>query len=107
MYDSGASLEESFSATRIERDGRSDGLGRSSTDGSAAGKEKKAGLDKERKRFPEEEDEAILIETTERFVLFPIKYREVSEAHVTGKDRAQSCSDMASVQSVPSVVLDS
>lgn len=30
------------------------------------------------RRFPEEEDEDILRETEERFVLFPIKYREVS-----------------------------
>lgn len=30
------------------------------------------------RRFPEEEDEDILRETEDRFVLFPIKYREVS-----------------------------
>ena len=29
------------------------------------------------RRFPEEEDEAILKETNDRFVLFPIKYNEV------------------------------
>lgn len=33
---------------------------------------------KPRRRFPEEEDEDILRETDDRFVLFPIKYREVS-----------------------------
>lgn len=30
------------------------------------------------RRFPEEEDEEILKESNSRFVLFPIKYREVS-----------------------------
>jgi len=30
------------------------------------------------RRFPEEEDEDLLRETDDRFVLFPIKYREVS-----------------------------
>jgi hypothetical protein len=34
--------------------------------------------EKERRRFPEEEDEEILKESNSRFVLFPIKYREVS-----------------------------
>lgn len=29
------------------------------------------------RRFPEEEEEDILRETSDRFVLFPIKYREV------------------------------
>lgn len=29
------------------------------------------------RRFPEEEDEDILRETNDRFVLFPIKYHEV------------------------------
>lgn len=33
-----------------------------------------------RRRFPEEEDEDILRETEDRFVLFPIKYREVSSS---------------------------
>jgi hypothetical protein len=33
---------------------------------------------KEARRFPEEEDEEILKESNSRFVLFPIKYREVS-----------------------------
>lgn len=33
---------------------------------------------KERRRFPEEEEEDLLRETNDRFVLFPIKYREVS-----------------------------
>jgi hypothetical protein len=33
---------------------------------------------KEERRFPEEEDEEILKESNSRFVLFPIKYREVS-----------------------------
>lgn len=30
------------------------------------------------RRFPEEEDEELLRESNDRFVLFPIKYREVS-----------------------------
>jgi ribonucleoside-diphosphate reductase subunit M2 len=33
--------------------------------------------DKMARRFPEEEDEEILKESNSRFVLFPIKYREV------------------------------
>lgn len=33
--------------------------------------------DHPKRLFPEEEDEDILRETNERFVLFPIKYREV------------------------------
>lgn len=32
----------------------------------------------QKKRFPEEEDEDLLRETNDRFVLFPIKYHEVS-----------------------------
>ena len=32
------------------------------------------------RKFPEEEDEEILKESNSRFVLFPIKYREVSRA---------------------------
>jgi hypothetical protein len=34
--------------------------------------------DKVKRKFPEEEDEEILKESNSRFVLFPIKYREVS-----------------------------
>ena len=34
--------------------------------------------DKLERKFPEEEDEEILKESNSRFVLFPIKYREVS-----------------------------
>ncbi|KAK1920969.1 putative ribonucleotide reductase small subunit [Papiliotrema laurentii] len=33
------------------------------------------------KRFPEEEDEALLRETNDRFVLFPIKYNEIWHAY--------------------------
>lgn len=33
---------------------------------------------KSERKFPEEEDEEILKESNSRFVLFPIKYREVS-----------------------------
>lgn len=45
----------------------------SSSTGSRKGKEPE-----EVRRFPEEEDEEILKESNSRFVLFPIKYREVS-----------------------------
>lgn len=33
------------------------------------------------RRFPEEDDEDILRESSSRFVLFPIKYHEVSAVH--------------------------
>lgn len=33
------------------------------------------------RRFPEEEDEELLRESEDRFVLFPIKYREVCSEH--------------------------
>lgn len=45
-----------------------------SSSGSGTGK----GKELEVRRFPEEEDEEILKESNARFVLFPIKYREVS-----------------------------
>jgi hypothetical protein len=35
---------------------------------------------KSERKFPEEEDEEILKESNSRFVLFPIKYREVGHA---------------------------
>ena len=42
---------------------------------------------KKERRFPEEEDEEILKESNSRFVLFPIKYREVSRTiSCQGKD---------------------
>lgn len=36
------------------------------------------------RKFPEEEDEELLRESEDRFVLFPIKYREVSLSALTG-----------------------
>ena len=45
----------------------------SSSSGSSKGKEVE-----QVRRFPEEEDEEILKESNSRFVLFPIKFREVS-----------------------------
>lgn len=39
------------------------------------------GSEAARKRFPEEEDEDLLRESNDRFVLFPIKYREIWQAY--------------------------
>jgi ribonucleoside-diphosphate reductase subunit M2 len=38
------------------------------------------GVTVQKRRFPEEEEEDLLRESNDRFVLFPIKYREVSHA---------------------------
>lgn len=59
---------------------------------------KPAAAEKEGKlerKFPEEEDEEILKESNSRFVLFPIKYREVSYM-VQFRD-SDSRLDMASI----------
>lgn len=48
-------------------------LNRAPSNSSQEGKDEK----KVSPRFPEEEEEDILRETSDRFVLFPIKYREV------------------------------
>jgi ribonucleoside-diphosphate reductase subunit M2 len=47
------------------------------------------------RKFPEEEDEEILKESNSRFVLFPIKYREVSSLRLS--HGTNSWVDMASV----------
>jgi hypothetical protein len=48
---------------------------------------------KSKRRFVEEEDEEILRESNDRFVLFPIKYHEVSAASPSSSIRrpARSC----------------
>lgn len=46
-------------------------LGERATDGAKEGEAKAS------RKFPEEEEEELLRESTDRFVLFPIKYREV------------------------------
>ena len=43
--------------------------------------------DGEIRRFPEEEDEDILKESNSRFVLFPIRYREVSDTRRVDPDQ--------------------
>lgn len=70
---------------------------------------------KEKRRFPEEEDEDLLRETNDRFVLFPIKYREVRASpprSVSSSIRPCLClrtltiADLGSVQSLAGVLLD-
>jgi len=56
--------------------------------------------DKLERKFPEEEDEEILKESNSRFVLFPIKYREVSCLFLYPD--VNLWVDMASVQSISS-----
>jgi ribonucleoside-diphosphate reductase subunit M2 len=88
MYDSSASLEDKMgkewnttgSAASEEEEGMEILLDEPTNKSVVA---KTAPADKEGKserRFPEEEDEEILRESNSRFVLFPIKYREVSSA---------------------------
>ncbi|WVF68813.1 hypothetical protein IAT40_003586 [Kwoniella sp. CBS 6097] len=67
------------------RDGLQDQAGGALSDtvnskggGGTAGKE---GEVQPKRRFPEEEDEDILRESNERFVLFPIRYREIWQAY--------------------------
>ena len=47
-------------------------------DNSPSDEAKESVKGKEKRRFPEEEEEDLLRESNSRFVLFPIKYREVS-----------------------------
>lgn len=72
---------------------------------------------KSKRRFVEEEDEEILRESNDRFVLFPIKYHEVSAASPSSSTRraarsfkVRECpltvSDLEGVQSRTSRVLD-
>lgn len=53
----------------------------SSSSSSGSSSSKSDGQIEKRKRFIEEEDEDILRESDDRFVLFPIKYHEVSFYH--------------------------
>lgn len=74
MYDSTLPLAVQVGEMRL-------GGGSETNSGSARvtngdhGEKREVGL---KRRFPEEEDEDILRETNDRFVLFPIKYHEVN-----------------------------
>lgn len=95
MYDSSTTVTSSL-----------DGLHLSGSE-SAHAEEKE--VSKVVRRFPEEEDEDILRETNDRFVLFPIKYHQVSYSSIqipSVRDR-QLIPDMARLQSLPSEFLDS
>ncbi|WWC73378.1 uncharacterized protein I206_107345 [Kwoniella pini CBS 10737] len=70
MYDSNASLEDHLSSITITNANQS-------SDETVKGKE----VEKKQRRFPEEDDEDILRESDDRFVLFPIKYREIWQAY--------------------------
>lgn len=56
---------------------------------------------KSKRRFPEEEDEDILRESNDRFVLFPIKYREASLALCLVRNQLTT-PDMAGLQGIAS-----
>jgi len=88
MYNSSSSLEEKMSrdwqisngsATSEEEEGMELLLDEPASRGAATEPTPTEKEGKEERRFPEEEDEEILKESNSRFVLFPIKYREVSQ----------------------------
>jgi ribonucleoside-diphosphate reductase subunit M2 len=71
MWDSGGTLEDRMAGFELR--------GEPSSSKSDKGSEK----GKVVKRFPEEEDEELLRESDDRFVLFPIRYREVYPFRLT------------------------
>ncbi|WVQ66619.1 uncharacterized protein L199_004803 [Kwoniella botswanensis] len=71
MYDSSSSMESDMSGmtiTALDQNERSASI-------------KHADDHQKQRKFPEEEDEDILRESNDRFVLFPIKYREIWQAY--------------------------
>jgi ribonucleoside-diphosphate reductase subunit M2 len=131
MYHSGSSLEERFepgpgSSHSSHMNGFEDKAGSSSKmairsshpDTIDVGMDEVQGETiKSKRRFVEEEDEEILRESNDRFVLFPIKYHEVSAASPSSSTRraarsfkVRECpltvSDLEGVQSRTSRVLD-
>ncbi|WWC93153.1 uncharacterized protein L201_008120 [Kwoniella dendrophila CBS 6074] len=73
MYDSSSSLESAMSTMTITQQ-------QQRTDEVEAKKQEK-GEESKQRRFLEEDDEDILRESNDRFVLFPIKYREIWQAY--------------------------
>ncbi|WWC95239.1 hypothetical protein V866_002098 [Kwoniella sp. B9012] len=71
MYDSNSSLESDMSGMTITA------LDQNEHSAST----KHAADHQKQRKFPEEEDEDILRESNDRFVLFPIKYREIWQAY--------------------------
>ncbi|KAK6909042.1 ribonucleoside-diphosphate reductase subunit M2 [Kwoniella mangroviensis CBS 10435] len=71
MYDSNSSLESDMSGMTVTA------LDQNEHNAST----KHADDQKKQRKFPEEEDEDILRESNDRFVLFPIKYREIWQAY--------------------------
>lgn len=91
MYNSSSSLEEKMSrdwqisngsATSEEEEGMEILLDEPTSRATASKPPPTEKEVKEERRFPEEEDEEILKESNSRFVLFPIKYREVSQCRL-------------------------
>ena len=82
MYNSGASLEDHFAETSIYDDSNAMASSSRMVNGSRANGHVPNGVkpgEGQPKRFPEEEDEDILKESNNRFVLFPIRYRSVRQ----------------------------
>ncbi|ORY27499.1 ferritin-like superfamily [Naematelia encephala] len=71
LYHPSGSLEDTMEVLRIDE------IGESSKSPQSDGKK----IESVKKRFPEEEDEDLLRESDDRFVLFPIKYREIWQAY--------------------------
>lgn len=87
MYDASTDLERGMGTMEILSDEKyasssyrpralPDGEQKKEKDGAC-----ETGSEVARKRFPEEEDEDLLRESNDRFVLFPIKYREIWQAY--------------------------
>lgn len=77
MFDYKASNDGLYPNHSAVKNGESSTSGRRASQSLAAGKEGDGEM-KPTRKFPEEEDEDLLRESNDRFVLFPIKYREVS-----------------------------
>lgn len=111
MYDSSSSLDEKMArdwlhqdenrqeheaeSSRMARDRERNqpnqtGSGSPNEEGAHGTKEMEGNHGEEKvgtRRFPEEEDEDILKESNSRFVLFPIRYREVSCSNSTNRGK--------------------
>jgi hypothetical protein len=86
MYDASTDLERGMGTMEILSDEKYPSSYRPRTLPNGEQKKEKdgageTGSEAARKRFPEEEDEDLLRESNDRFVLFPIKYREIWQAY--------------------------
>ena len=90
MYDSSSSLENQLGSVSLESQQRAENADPNAVEG-GKGEGKESTVTS--RRFPEEEEEDILKETNDRFVLFPIKYREVSYTN-----RCRACQKLTFVR---------